>query len=136
MKNLFKAKEILNQGHTCVVCNGEQIITTDERGVAPLVKWFDNGEDFSCYSVADKVVGKAAAFFYVALGVQKIWASVISRPAAEVFEKFGIEYWYDTMVDAIINRKGDGFCPMESAVAAIDNPDEAIIAVKNKLKNI
>lgn len=136
MKNLFKAKEILSHSHTCVLVNDEDIIITDERGVAPLVKWLNAGERFDKFSVADKVVGKAAAYLYVALGVKKIWTAIISKPATEVFEKYGIEYWYDTMVEAIINRKGDGFCPMESAVMGIDNPEEAIAAIKIKLNNI
>ncbi len=136
MKNLFKAKEILSRGHTCVLTNGEDVIVTDERGVAPLLKWLDEEKNFEEYSAADKVIGKAAAYFYVTMGIKKIWASVISKPAAQVFEEYKIEYWYDSIVDAIINRKGDGFCPMESAVMNIDNPEEAIEVIRNKVNSI
>lgn len=136
MKNLLKAKAVLSQGYTCVGYDGKDIITTNERGVTPLVNWLDSGDCFGGYSFADKVVGKAAAFCYVAMGVKKIWATVISKSAAAVFEKYGIEYWYDTIVDAIVNRAGDGFCPMESAVMEIDDPEEAISVVKNKLNRI
>ncbi len=136
MKNLSKAKEILSDGHTCVLVSDEDTVITDERGVLPLVKWIDEGKAFEGYSAADKVVGKAAALLYITLGVKNIWAGVISKPAAEVFEQFGIEYWYDTLADAIINRRGDGFCPMETAVKNISSPEEALVAVKNKLNEL
>lgn len=136
MKNLSEAKKILAQGHTCVLVSDEYIITTDERGVLPLVKWIGQGKTFDGYSAADKVVGKAAALLYVTLGVKILWAGVISKPAAQVFERYGIEYWYDTLTDAIINRKGDGFCPMETAVRDIDSPEEALVAIKNKLNQL
>ncbi len=136
MDNLFQAKKIINEGHTCVLCNGEDIVLSDERGVKPLVEWVKDGRTFSGYSAADKVVGKAAALLYVTLRVKIIWAGVISKPAAEVFEKYGIEYWYDTLADAIINRKGDGFCPMETAVKDIDSPEEALVAIQNKLNEL
>lgn len=136
MKNLSEAKKILAKGHTCVLVSDEDIITTNERGVLPLVKWIDEGKTFDSYSAADKVVGKAAALLYVTLGVKILWAGVISKPAAEVFERYGIEYWYDTLTDAIINRKGDGFCPMETAVRDIDSPEEALVVIKNKLNNL
>lgn len=136
MKNLSEAKEILGRGYTCVLVSDEDTVTTRERGVLPLVKWIDEGRRFDGYSAADKVVGKAAALLYVTLGVKIIWAGVISKPAARVFEAHGVEYWYDTLTDAIINRKGDGFCPMETAVRDIDSPEEAFAAIKNKLNSI
>ncbi|MBQ8228085.1 MAG: DUF1893 domain-containing protein [Clostridia bacterium] len=136
MNDLIKAKELLKEGYTCVFCKGKDITTTTERGVLPLVKWIDEGKCFKGYSAADKVVGKAAALLYVILGAQKIYTSVISKKATDVFEKYGIEYWYDTLADAIINRKGDGFCPMETAVGNIETPDEALTAIKNKLKEM
>ena len=136
MKNLSEAKRILSDGHTCVIVSDNDIIITDERGVMPLVRWIDEEKNLRGYCAADKVIGKAAALLYVILGVKKIWAGVISKPAARVFEKHGIEYWYDTLTDAIINRKGDGFCPMETVVRDIDSPEEALVAIKNKLNSI
>ncbi|MBQ8782496.1 MAG: DUF1893 domain-containing protein [Clostridia bacterium] len=136
MNDLIKAKELLKGDCTCVLCKGESVVTSDERGVLPLVKWIDEGKSFVGYSVADKVVGKAAALLYVTLGVKTVYAPVISKGAAKVLEKYCIEYWYDTLADAIINRKGDGFCPMETAVKEIDTPEEALVAIKNKLKEM
>lgn len=136
MKDLFKAKELLKNGHTCVLCKDDSVITTNERGVMPLVEWIDEGKVFTGYSVADKVIGKAAALLYVTLGVKKVYTPVLSQKASDVFEEHQIEYWYDTLTQAIINRKGDGFCPMETVVKTTDDPEEALKLIKNKLNEI
>lgn len=135
--NLIKAKELLKNGnYTCVVTNGEKIFTSAERGVKPLLSWFDDGEDFTDFIVADKVVGKAAAFIYVLFGVSYVYADVISKKAAEVFGRYDIEYSYGELVDAIINRTNTGYCPMEQAVADVSLPADAVIAIKETLKKL
>ncbi|MBQ8622115.1 MAG: DUF1893 domain-containing protein [Oscillospiraceae bacterium] len=37
------------------------------------------------------------------------------------------------MVDGIINRKGNGPCPFEAAVMEIQDSQEALEAIRNKL---
>lgn len=88
------------------------------------------------FSAADKVVGKAAAFFYVLLKVERLYAAVISKHALEVLEFYGVPVEYGELVDAIKNRKGDGFCPMETAVLEINEPDEAVAAVLRKQEEL
>ena len=82
------------------------------------------------------MVGKAAAYLYVLLGVKEVFAGIISEKATEVFLRFGISFTYSECVPAIINRTGDGFCPMETAVSAIDDPEDALYAVKAKMKEL
>ena len=77
-------------------------------------------------------MGKATAFLYVLLNIKNVYALVMSRGAAEVFKKYGVEFSYDKLVDMIINRAGDGSCPMEAATKGIDTAEEALAAVKNK----
>lgn len=137
MNDLNKAKKLLMQGeYTCVLCKGDSVITTNKRGVLPLVEWIENDDCFDGYSVADKVVGKAAALLYVKLNVKKIYAPVISKGAAQMLEKYHIEFWCDTVAEAIINRRGDGFCPMETAVKNINTPEKALAAIKSKLNEL
>ena len=47
------------------------------------------------------------------------------------FSEYGVEYLYRTCADVILNRAGTGVCPMEQCVQNIDNPAEAIEAIKN-----
>ena len=85
---------------------------------------------------ADKVVGRAAAFLYVLLGVDEVYALVISESAEQVFQQFGIAYTYNEKVAAIRNRAGDGFCPMEQAVLHIEEPSKALSAIKRRLSEL
>ena len=137
MSDIIKAKELLNAGeYTCVLCKGEDTVTLTERGVKPLVRLLRSGESYVGYSAADKVVGRATAFLYVLLGVSRVYARVMSRAALSVLENAGIEVGYDTLTDNIINRRGDGICPFESAVLDILSADEAYGAILEKMKEM
>jgi len=134
MKNdLQKALSLLTAGnYTCVVCCGDIVYTATDRGVAPLLNWLENGIDLKAFSAADRVVGRATAFLYALLGVKAVYARVMSKPAAEVLSAYGIFAQADTMVDGIINRRGDGPCPFEAAVIGISDAHEALTAIREK----
>lgn len=121
---------------TCVLSDGSRLIKSRERGVKPLIGFIESGKSFKGFTVADKVVGKAAALLYALMGVSSLYASVISEGALTVCKSFGISVEYGTLTQNIINRRGDGFCPMEQAVADISDPQTAFNAVKEKLKNL
>ena len=120
---------LLEEGYTCALAKGEKILTSTQRGVAPLLDWLQGGEDCQGGVAADKVVGKAAAYLYVLLGVASVHAKTISRAAEKVFQRFNLPYTYKERVEAIRNRTGDGFCPMERAVWEIEDPQEAYQAI-------
>ena len=135
--NLQKAIMLLNKtGSTCVFCSDETILTDKRRGVRPLLDLLDSNANVAGFSVADKVVGKAAAFLYCLLDVKEIYARVISQPALDVLKDAGIETTYEELVPAIQNRTKDGFCPMESAVLNIRTAQEALLAVQKTLAEL
>ncbi|MBQ8504203.1 MAG: DUF1893 domain-containing protein [Clostridia bacterium] len=130
----LKAKEILNEGDfTLVFCQGHNIITSADRGVSPLMKLLEDGKDYSDYSAADKVVGGAAAYLYVLLGIKEVYALTLSERARLVFEKYGILYFSCRLVPYIVNRKGDGPCPMEEATKNATDPEDALRRIREKL---
>ncbi len=137
MKDLQNAKNRLAAGDcTCVLCKGETLYVSTERGVKPLVQWLQSGEDCAAYSAADKVVGKATAFLYALLGVKAVYAQVISAPALQVLVSYGIQAEYDKQVPSIINRKGDGICPFEECVLGVDDAKTAYQNILSKLKEM
>ena len=137
MDNLTQARCLLESGnYTCVVCKGPAIYTTSQRGVAPLLNWLDAGTDLSGFSAADRVVGRGAAFLYCLLDVKEVHARVMSHPAAEVLQSYGIHAGADSFVDGIINREGTGPCPFEAAVMDIQDAEEALIAIRNKRRQL
>ncbi len=132
------SKILKEEDYTCVVIKQDKEYTSKERGVKPLLDWISIGDDFKGASAADKVVGKAAAFLYVLLGIKEIYSIVISQPAYSVLKKYNIEVCYDNLVPAIKNRANTGFCPMESAVLDLNEPEaayERILATREKLLN-
>lgn len=134
MINLEKAKKILVENdYTCVLCKEEKIYTSMQKGVRPLVEWFESDEFFGGYSAADKVVGRGAAFLYVLLGVSAVYSHVISYAALEVLHDHNITVEYNTVVENIINRKGDGICPFEETVLSMTDANEAYMAIKQKM---
>ncbi len=137
MDHLQKARDLLDTGnYTCVVCRGDTVFTTTQRGVAPLLTWLDSKTDLTGFSAADRVVGRGAAFLYCLLGVKEVYAHVMSNPAAEVLRTHGIPVRADRFVEGIVNRQGTGPCPFEAAVMDIRDPEEALIAIRNKRKQM
>ncbi len=124
------------QALTLAAVKGNETITSRERGVKPLMELIDEGKTLEGYSAADKVVGAAAAYLYVLLGAKELYAGVISRRAADITEKYGITIEYDILAEAIINRSGTGYCPMETAVSEAVSPENALELIRAKLKEL
>ena len=135
--DLSKAKKtLLETGATCVLCKGRSRVESQLRGVAPLLELLDIGMDFSGYCAADKVVGKATAFLYCLLDVKAVYTPVVSRAALDVLQARGIEIQYDLCVDAILNHRKDGFCPMETATRNLSDPEQALTAIRSTLEKL
>ncbi len=131
------ARRILEVGnYTCVLRRNETVHTATERGVKPLVRWLTEGLDVRGFCAADKVVGKATAYLYVLLGVKAVYAHIMSRSAAQVLAQHGIHSAQGKLVENIINRTGDGICPFEVAVLEIQDPQEALAAIRRKMTDM
>ena len=126
----------LEEGCSCAACDGKTLLSSRKRGVAPLLHWLEEGRDLHRFAVADKVVGRGAAFLYLLLNAGKLHARVISSPALELLEQAELAVTYDTCVPAIRNRDNTGFCPIESAVLDCTDPQMALVRIKNKLKEL
>ncbi len=137
MTNLEQAKKLLRDGsYTIALCNGDKIYTSTERGVKPMLDFIENRTDLRGFSAADKVIGKAAAMLFCHAGVSEVYADVMSKAAEDFLTTKEITFTYNKLVDKIINRMGDGICPMEEATANISDTDEAILAIKKRLTEL
>ncbi len=135
-KNLNYIKDILSkENHTIVILKKDaSVLTSDDRGVSPLIKLLKEDKlQLQDSIIADKVVGKAAALLMIFGGVKEVYTPIISNPAIKVFNINNVKINYDIEVDRIINRKGDGLCPMETLCLDIDNPKEAFERLSNKI---
>ena len=136
MTNVEKAKELLIDNKTCVLVKDDMVITSELRGIAPVINLLNTNTDLKGYSVADRIVGKAAALLFVYAGIKEAYGEVMSEAGIKVLEKYNIPYSYKTKTEKIINRTGDDICPMEKTVIDIDNPEDAYIALKKKVESL
>lgn len=135
--DLEKAIALLrgNPEYTCVFCKDDKTYTSTARGIRPLLDFLET-TDLNGFSAADKVVGKGASFVYVLLGVESVYARVMSEGALEVLSRYEIHHSCDVLTENIINRAKTGICPMEEAVQNVSDPNSALQAVKIKLQNM
>ena len=129
-------QRLIDGGYTCVILTEDGEYTSFERGVKPLIEFLESGRSFEGAIAADKCVGAGAAHLYVLLGVRALWANIISDSALEVLERAGIKACFGQRVPYIINRKGDGMCPIESAVSGAKTSEEAYDLIKAALKRL
>lgn len=127
-------KILLKKRHSIVALCNNEIYTNDLDGIKPvLYRINENKEFFKDAIVVDKIIGKASASLLVYSGVKEVYALILSQSGKDLFEKYNIIYHYDELVPYIINRKGDGICPMEETVKDIDDLFESYNALNKKV---
>ncbi|MDE7394510.1 MAG: DUF1893 domain-containing protein [Clostridiales bacterium] len=131
MTDLQTAKTNL-AGHSICLCKDGKCLYGEKRGIAPIMDFIADGVDLNGYSVADKVVGKAAAMLLIKCGVKSVYAEVLSGHGKRILERYGVAVDHATLTESIINRAGTDMCPMEKAVLDTDNLDEAFAILKEK----
>ena len=132
MTDIEAAKHNL-EGHTICLCKGGNCLFSEKRGIAPMMDFIADGVNLAGYSVADLIVGKAAALLFVKCGIVSVYAKTLSKGGKEVLEKHGVPCEYGVLTDRIINRAGTDTCPMEKTVAGVDDAEEGYVLLKNKL---
>ncbi len=135
MTDLQVAKNNL-AGHTICLCKGGECIYSVRRGIAPIMGFIESGVDLRGYSVADVVVGKAAALMFVKCGITHVFAKTLSEYGKSVLELYGLDYEYGILTERIINREGTDTCPMEKTVMHTADPEAAYELLKNKLSEL
>ena len=136
MSDIEKAKEKLANGTTCVLVKEDKIILSKDKGIAPILKLINAGENLENFSLADRIVGKAVAMLVVYSKIREVYAEVLSEKGEEVLKKHNIKYSYKTLTENIINRKGDDICPMEKTVSKIYDATLAYHALKKKVEEL
>lgn len=99
---------------SCVIVGDCGTIVCRQRGVKDLLDILHTQPAMLSGSViADKVVGKGAAALMILGGVHLVYADVISRNALELLNSESVPVRFGKCVPDIINRRGDGPCPVE-----------------------
>ena len=129
--DIAKNKLIDDDMTLVIVKAGKIIYNSKDRGVLPVYRAAtDDKYDTEGAAVADRVTGKGAALLCALAKIKTLHTGLVSRPALNVLEAHGIVVTYDTLVDYIKNRAGDGRCPVEMMSEDIINPRDVVAPVK------
>lgn len=138
MMEMSQVRGALQGDVTCAMLSVRgELHTSNKKGIAPIMEVLQKDPKFLQGAfVADRVIGKAAAMLLVKAGIWELYTDVISEHARMFLEVHNIPITYGKVVPYIINRKGDGMCPMESTVLDMKNVDEAYIALQAKIAEL
>lgn len=102
-----------------------------KRGVRDLEYLLDHEPDaLQGATLADKVIGKAAAGMMVFGGVKEVYADVLGRQAIPILEAGRVKYTYGRLVDHIVIPRGDTRCPLEQIVAHADTARDIVATLR------
>jgi len=126
--DLSTAKEELKQKNLALVIakKDEVIFETSSHGIGGLLKAIEElGKEMKGSSVADKIVGKAAALLCIYTGVIAVFAVTASENGIQTLKDGNISCQFENRVPHILNLKRSDICPFEKLVSDISNPKEA-----------
>ena len=136
-QTIEELKYILHTESCSCVVSGTEPFIGRKPGVADLLMLYrQDPTRLQGATVADKVVGKAAATLMILGGVREVYADLMSRLGAEWLKKHGIRFSANEMVDHIENQSHTGWCPMETACLSAKTLDESFKAIELFLDNI
>jgi len=115
-----------------IVKGGKVLFETQSHGIIGLLQAIEKlGEKLVESSMADKIVGRAAALLCAYSGVASVFAVTISEEGRKVLEDNHVFYEFENRVPNILNYKRTDLCPFEKLTAALANPKEAYEKIKS-----
>lgn len=133
MTDLELAKQLFHSEPTSfVLVKGRQALARGTRdGIGELLEAVGTlGDAAHGASLADKIVGKAVAMVAAHNGISAVYSPLASDAAQDVLAQYGIELDADRLVPLILNKRNDGPCPMEKLTMPLEDPLEAVDALK------
>ncbi len=133
MKDLELAKQIFQQDSAAFVLvkNGCVLAQGTRDGIGELLAAVDTlGAETHGASLADKIVGKAVAMVAASANLRAIYSPLASEAAQQVLLRHQILLTADRLVPLILNKRGDGPCPMERLTLPLENPQSAMTALR------
>lgn len=114
--------------------NGELLFKSDLGGIRPHLKAIDeHGGTLEGTLMVDKILGRAAAFLVVYSKAAEAITNIVSTPGKQVLDANHLKFSYREEVLHIKMKNGVIYCPFESMVQGIDDPNEAYAAIVEKM---
>lgn len=129
--DLAKLKLIEEDLSLVIVNQGKVIFKTQKQGIAGFLEAIEKlDKKLVAASVADKIVGVAAAMLSVYAGVASVFALTISEKGRKLLRDSNIVYRFEKMVPNILNRNKKDVCPFEKLAMMSGDPEEAYVKLK------
>ncbi|NLK64229.1 MAG: DUF1893 domain-containing protein [Tissierellia bacterium] len=132
MKDIEIAKNMLvnEQKAIVIVKDGKVIFSSEGKGIKPIYTALNEFKSqLQGSSVADKVIGKAAAMICEHAGIKELSTKLISEKAVNVLKNTSIIFEYEKLVPYIKNRDQTGMCPIEKLSLEATNIDELLLKI-------
>ena len=129
----------LDEAGMCLMVyeGGSVIFQSQSKGIRPHLEAIAAlGSRLRGTLMVDKIVGRAAALLILYSGVVEVYAGVISRGGRDVLNRAGVKLLYEEETEHIKMVDGRIFCPFEAMVQGIDDPDEAYVAIVEKMSSL
>lgn len=124
---------LFEEGLSLVVAkNGKLLFKSRSRGVGDLLAMVnDIGHLAEGASLADSIVGRAAALLCVYSKIIAVYGVNMSEGAALVLKANGVHYKYGMLIPRVLNREKNDICPFDKAVSGIEDPSVALEKLKS-----
>ncbi len=133
MNDLELAKQTFESDGAAFVLvkNGRVLAQGTRDGIGELLAAVETlGVETHGASLADKIVGKAVAMVAASAHLRAIYSPLASQAAQFVLAARQIELTADRLVPLILNKRGDGPCPMERLTLPLEDPQDAVHALQ------
>ncbi|MCS7119851.1 MAG: DUF1893 domain-containing protein [Nitrososphaerota archaeon] len=139
MNDIEIAKKILVKDNLslAIVKKGEIIFRSDATGIVGLLTAIERlGEKMHKSSVADRIVGKAAALLLAGSHVDFVYAEIMSNEGLKVLKENNVNLQYGRLVPFILNKHKNDICPYEKFSSLLSSPDEAFEMLRKFADNL
>lgn len=120
-----------------IVKDGQVLFESKDKGIKPMYTAVrELKEELKGGSVADKVIGRAAAILCKHVGIKEIYTYLISEEAISILKDSGIKFSYDKSSPFIKNRDKTDMCPVEKLSQKVQDPEELLKDIEKFLENI
>ncbi len=119
-----------------IVKNGAVVFDTGAHGLSGFLLAIEKlGKELAGASVADRILGRAAALLCAYSEVASVFAVTISEEGVQMLRRNDILYEYDNLIPNILNYDRTDVCPFEKLTADLVNPEEAYAKLKRKVSS-
>lgn len=117
---------------TILIYEGDTVVFTSEhKGVRPMMDYMKAyGPSETPLTVVDRIMGRGAVMLAVLINAKTIKTPIMSASALALAKAHNLNLEAGEIVPYIVNREGNGQCPIESSVLDIEDVHEGYEAIK------